>query len=121
MGARNFLAGGLAVAAFIILLPSQAPAWDGRDRVHYRTAGTHLGPHIRGPWDRGWCCGAFDAGFVYDLRFADAYPTPNSWYPWGYTAPFVRVGRLCASNELVASVGGEYVRYQRVYPGRYCR
>jgi hypothetical protein len=113
--ARKFLANGLAAAAFLLLLSSTPLAWDGRDTMNYRTAGPRLGPYIRGPWDRGWCCGA------YDLRLVDAYPIANAWYPWGYTAPFVRVGRLCVSNELVASVGGEYVRYQRVYPRRYCR
>jgi hypothetical protein len=32
----------------------------------------------------------------------------------------VRVGRLCVANEINASPGGDYVRYQRVRPWYYC-
>ena len=48
-------------------------------------------------------------------------PSISVEYPWGYTAPFTRVGTKCIANELNESPGGLVVRYQRVLPSYYCR
>ncbi len=122
---RLFLlaAGLLAVAAVSMSTdPAAAHRWRG-----WRAPGApHLGPWVeegwrredwsRAPAVRNW---GFSAPWGFDP--ATGYPSSTAEYPWGYTTPFVRVGRKCVASELNISPGGEAIRYQRVMPGYYCR
>jgi hypothetical protein len=89
------------------------------------------GPPRLGPWiEKGWCCEdwsrapairdwAFSAPWNYDPETGT--PSSTAEYPWGYTTPFVKVGRRCVASEINGSPGGAWVRYQRVMPSYYCR
>lgn len=79
---------------------------------------TEIGPWVGGPWDGEW---AEKLTYGRTPEGAPLYPVVDEWYPWGYTAPFVRVGRQCVANDVNLSPGGDYVRYQRVRPAYYCR
>ncbi len=106
-----------AVAAFLGGTVSEASAWRYRREHFYRATGpTHLGPFLKQAWDREW---GYPDAWPYAFG-ANAYPATDEWYPWGYVAPFVRVGGKCVANEVNVSPGGEYVRYQRVRPSHYC-
>lgn len=116
MRAGKFLVGGLVAAALVGGFASGASA----EGYHHRqghvlraTGPTHLGPWVRNAWDREW-----GGAWVYDP--VAAWPATDEWYPWGYVAPFVRVGGKCVANEVNVSPGGDYVRYQRVRPAHYC-
>lgn len=101
-----------------------APAC-GRARLH---EGRASGPTAEGPWlQQGWDWEDWSRAPVRGWGYSapwDAvagYPSTTEQYPWGYTTPFVRVGRQCVSSEVNLSPGGETVRYQRVRPSHYCR
>jgi len=126
MRARELLAGGLVAVTLGASLVSKASAWDYRrgDYVTRAHGPTRLGPWVHGPWDDEWRAvgWAYDASLAspYPPTFVGPYPPTDQWYPWGYVAPFVRVGRKCVANEINVSPGGDYVRYQRVRPAYYC-
>lgn len=86
----------------------------------------HLGAWIEEGWRRAdWSRAPavrdwdFSAPATVDPSTGD--PSSTAEYPWGYTTPFVRVGRKCVASELNAGLGGDVVRYQRVMPAYYCR
>lgn len=83
-------------------------------RAHGPTA---LGPWVGGPWDNEW---AEKLPYGHTPWGAPIFPVVSEWYPWGYAAPFVRVDRRCVANDVNVSLGGDFVRYQRVRPGYYC-
>lgn len=98
-----------------------------RARSHFIRAN---GPAGEGPWSQeGWEREDWSRAPVRDWSFSapwdfnpvTLYPSSTEWYPWGYTTPFVRVGRQCVASELNLSPGGDLIRYQRVRPGYYCR
>jgi len=111
----------------IVLIGLAAGDAAARERTHVLRA---HGPTREGPWlEEGWAREdwsrapavrrwGFSAPWDYGL-FAGA-PSSDEWYPWGYTTPFVRVGRQCVASEFNVSPGGEAVRYQRVRPSYYC-
>ena len=123
MRAQAFLARGLAsgllAAALLASIAPEAAAWGYRGRAHvHRAPGpTRLGPWVNEAWSGGW---VYPDGWAYSAGLVGAYPATDEWYPWGYTAPFVRVGNKCVANEINVSPGGEYARYQRVRPAYYC-
>jgi hypothetical protein len=119
--ARQFI---LAFCACIVAGTASAVA---RERTHFVRA---TGPTRVGPWvEEGWQREDWSRSPVRDWAFSapwdvdpvTLYPSSTEWYPWGYTTPFVRVGRLCVSSEINGSPGGAWVRYQRVRPTYYCR
>lgn len=114
----------IALGACLVL--GASPAVAGR-RTHFVRAN---GPTLEGPWlEEGWAREDWSRSPVRDWGFSapwdfdpvTLYPSTNELYPWGYTTPFVRVGRQCVSSELNGSPGGAVVRYQRVRPSYYCR
>lgn len=84
-----------------------------------RAAGpTGMGPWVQGPWDSEWS-GVLARDHAWRGP-GGPYPDIDEWYPWGYVAPFTRVGRHCVANDVNVSPGGDFVRYQRVRPYYYC-
>ena len=122
MPARKFLAGG-CIALLLAALPlSEASAWRkyGAGRVVRSTGPVRLGPWVNGPWDYdpsyyNWSAAAWALN-----QGLGPYPPSDEWYPWGYAAPYERVGRKCVANEINVSPGGDYARYQRVRSTLYC-
>lgn len=117
MGAARHMASGFLAAALVLGAASEAGARAHRRELQSRApAPTQLGPWVREAWP-GW---GYAGDWAYDAGLVSAYPATDEWYPWGYVAPFVRVGGKCVANEFNRSPGGNYVRYQRVRPGYYC-
>lgn len=108
-----------AVAA--TLLSSQAATAAHRQHVHRAPGAPRLGPWIEEGWrDEDWS--RAPAVRTWDLSAPwDGSSSSTEQYPWGYTTPFVRVGRTCVASEINNGPGGEWVRYQRVMPAYYCR
>ncbi len=113
----------LALAA--ILLPPETADARGR-RWWLRPTAERLGPWVEQGWRReDWSRAPairtwdFSAPWSYDPE--TGYPSSTAEYPWGYTTPFVRVGRNCVASQINYSPGGDWVRYQRVLPSYYCR
>lgn len=118
MRAGKILFGGLVFVALTGGFATEALAWRHRqEHVTRATGPTHLGPWVEGAWRREW---GYDDAWPYAAGLASYYPPTDQWYPWGYVAPFVRVGGKCVANEVNVSPGGDYVRYQRVRPYYYC-
>lgn len=103
---------------------SASPA-DAQSRRHVTRASgpTEDGPWLQQGWEwedwsrapiRGW-------GYSAPWDAVYGYPSTTEQYPWGYTTPFVSVGRQCVSSEINVSPGGQLIRYQRVRPSHYCR
>ncbi|WP_442753740.1 hypothetical protein ACNHKD_12115 [Methylocystis sp. JAN1] len=127
MSARETSFARLSILALGVGLFIGAPAAAAGGRTHFlrATGPTREGPWLQEGWDRedwsrspvrGW---AFSAPWDFDP--VTLYPSTTEWYPWGYTTPFVRVGRQCVSSEINGGVNGEWIRYQRVRPSYYCR
>lgn len=126
MTARYRLGTGLFATALAALFATEAAAHRPSPRVHRAGGPTRLGPWVeqgwaredwgRAPAVRGW---AYSAPWDYDP--VTGYPASDAQYPWGYTTPFVRVGRNCVASEFNYSPGGDVARYQRVRPASYCR
>jgi hypothetical protein len=115
MRARKSAFLGVLTAALLIGIASDAAAWvRRRDGFHRATGPTQLGPWVRGVWDQS----ADPWAYGYDYNAAS--PWNSAWYPWGYTTPFVRVGRQCVAADWNMGTGGYVVRYQRVRPAYYC-
>ncbi|MGJ0509428.1 MAG: hypothetical protein ACR652_20370 [Methylocystis sp.] len=124
MSARKFVLVCLLSASAAVLLTGEAAALR-HPRYIYPKNAPHLGPWVeegwrredwsRAPAIRDW---AFSAPWDYDPALG--YPSSTAEYPWGYTTPFVRVGRKCVASEINVSPGGDSVRYQRVRPSYYC-
>ncbi|WP_457796637.1 hypothetical protein [Methylocystis sp. S23] len=113
----------LALAALLVFGASFAAA-RGRTQELRASGPTREGPWLQQGWERedwsrapvrGW---GFSAPWDYDP--VTGYPAAADWYPWGYTTPFVRVGRRCVASEINESPGGKLIRYQRVRPSHYC-
>jgi hypothetical protein len=116
----------LAILLLSAVAMAAGDAWALR-RTHmiYPKHATHLGPWVEEGWQReDWSRTPairdwdFSAPWSYDP--ATGYPSSTVEYPWGYTTPFVRVGRKCVASEYNISPGGNEVRYQRVMPTYYC-
>jgi hypothetical protein len=122
---RYFLlaAGLLALAApFLSSIPAEAY----RRPVGRAPGATHLGPWVeegwvREDWSRAPAIRDWDFSAPWGFDPATGYPSSTAEYPWGYTTPFVRIGRKCVASDFNRSPGGEAVRYQRVMPSYYCR
>jgi hypothetical protein len=123
----KFFTNGLIAAAFALSFIPEASAWSRRGGAHpVRANGpTQLGPFVEEGWDReDWSRAPSVRGWGFSapaINGPGAYAFSEEWYPWGYTTPFVRVGRHCVASEITASVGGAWARYQRVRPSYYCR
>ncbi|GLI93460.1 hypothetical protein [Methylocystis echinoides] len=123
MSARNRLL--ICFLAAAAALPA-ADAWALR-RTHqiYPRFAPHLGPWVeegwrREDWSRAPAVREWSWSAPADFDPLTGYPSSTAEYPWGYTTPFVRVGRKCVASELNLSPGGEVVRYQRVRSSAYC-
>lgn len=117
---RGFLILALVVSTAAISFSSTASArgrW-GRVDLNRSNGPTLLGPWVPGPWDGEWAEKQRGGSTAWGEPL---HPVFDEWYPWGYTAPFTRVGRLCVANDVNRSPGGDIVRYQRVRPSYYCR
>ncbi|MEK4034034.1 hypothetical protein WOC76_13815 [Methylocystis sp. IM3] len=124
MSLRPLRAACLLMLVAVLLSPESSAA-RGR-RWWSAPAAQRLGPWVeegwrredwsRAPAIRDW---GFSAPWSYDPE--TGYPSSTAEYPWGYTTPFVRVGRKCIANQINYSPGGDWVRYQRVQPSYYCR
>lgn len=95
-------------------------AFDRGGREHWvRSNGPPgLGPWIPGVWDPN---GSYVGGWGspgWRVFGPDAIMTAQ--YPWGYTAPYVRAGRVCVGNLFATNGVGILVRYQKVRPAIYC-
>ncbi len=115
--------------SFLLIAAVAAPSGDAwalrRTHMIYSRHATHLGPWVeegwqREDWSRGPAIrdGVFSAPWSYDP--VTGYPSSTAEYPWGYTTPFVRVGRKCVASDVNRSPNGDAVRYQRVMPTYYC-
>jgi hypothetical protein len=127
MRARKLLASGFFVAAVAVAFVPDASAWSHRrgERFVRANGPTELGPWVQEGWDReDWARAPSVRGWGYsapaDYGPYAGYLWSDEWYPWGFTTPYVRVGRQCVSSEMNVSVGGAAVRYQRVRPSYYC-
>lgn len=112
------------LAAAALLPAGEASALRRMHQIYPRHA-THLGPWIeegwrREDWSRAPAVRDWSFSAPQDFDPVMGYPSSTAEYPWGYTTPFVRVGRTCVASEMNMSPGGLAVRYQRVRPLRYC-
>lgn len=116
----------VGLCASATLFPSVAPA-HGHRRLILRAPGpTRLGPWVeegwrREDWSRAPAVRAPGFSAPRDFDPVTGYPSSEAEYPWGYTTPFERVGRLCVASDVNVSPGGMVARYQRVMPSYYCR
>lgn len=125
MSARKLMLTGLLSLAAATLAVTDASALR-RARYIYPKNATHLGPWVeegwsREDWSRSPSVRNWDFSAPWNFDPAAGYPSSTAEYPWGYTTPFVRVGRKCVASEFNVSPGGDAVRYQRVMPSYYCR
>ena len=119
---RDFLTSGLVLVSFAACVVSASPAsaWGHRAKGHLgRSQGpVALGPWVRDAWDRTWAYGEAPGYAGWGVFGADA--ASEAYYPWGYTAPYFRIGHLCVANQFATDGMGVYVRYQKVRPAIYC-
>jgi hypothetical protein len=127
MRAHGTMIGRLLVFTLVAVVCAGVSSLAARERQRGPRA---PGPTLQGPWvEEGWDredwgrapavrAWGFSAPWDYGLYFGA--PSSDEYYPWGYTTPFVRVGRKCVASELNRSPGGELIRYQRVRPSYYC-
>lgn len=111
------LAIAILVAAVGVAAETQARGRWGRVNVGPAPSATELGPWVGGPWDVEW---AEKLPYGHTPWGTPIRPPVDEWYPWGYVAPFVRVGRQCVANDVNVGLDGDIVRYQRVRPRYYC-
>jgi hypothetical protein len=108
----------------VTLMAGDAAALRRTHQIYPRYA-PHLGPWVeegwrREDWSRAPAVRDWDFSAPWDFDPVTGYPSSTVEYPWGYTTPFVRVGRKCVASEVNISPGGDAARYQRVRPGYYC-
>lgn len=125
MRLRHLLAIYLTYAALAFLGASCAEAAH-RSRIFVPASGPNfLGPWLQEGWDReDWSRAPairdWGLSAPWDFNPVLGYPISDAQYPWGYTTPFVRVGRHCVASEANIAPGGQAARYQRVRPSYYC-
>ncbi|MGJ0391727.1 MAG: hypothetical protein ACR650_03080 [Methylocystis sp.] len=125
MRLHHLLAVCLGSAVLAFFGASGAEAAHRARTVLHANGPTFLGPWLQEGWDRedwsrapairGWGLSA-----PWDFDPIIGYPLSDAEYPWGYTTPFVRVGRYCVASEINIAPGGQAARYQRVRPSYYC-
>lgn len=114
------------MSASSVLLSTEANAHSHQSKVSRSPGAQRLGPWVedgwrREDWSRAPQVRDWDYSAPRDWDPVTGYPSISAEYPWGYTAPYVRVGRRCIANENNRGLGGLVVRYQRVLPSYYCR
>jgi len=120
---RKLLIGGIVAVAFSLGAGSAVAS----SHWHLVSKGAHwhrskgpvvLGPWVRGPWD--YNLDYYGGGEYAGSPFVGWGSIDNPFYPWGYTAPYVRAGRVCVANQWATNGVGVLVRYQKVRPLFYC-
>lgn len=95
----------------------------------YRSGAPELGPYLKSDNDPRW----YQGNSISPGRWINgiAKDDPNemilgsdyaddAYYPWGYSAPYIRRGKVCVSNQFATNGLGELVLYEKVRPIIYC-
>jgi hypothetical protein len=117
------------ILLFIILLLNISDTSLADVRKKVRGSAPKLGPYIKSNNDPIWhpeddenpgrWLGGI-AGNKRDPIIEGSDQVDDSYYPWGYTAPYHRKGKLCISNQFATNEMGQFVLYEKIRPLIYC-
>ena len=98
-------------------------------RKSFKGSAPKLGPYIKSNYDPIWYPGDEDnpgrwiggiAGTMSDPPIQGSDHIDHSYYPWGYTTPYHKKGKLCVSNQFATNEMGQLVLYEKIRPLTYC-